>query len=68
MKTLALLPFILALAACGTDSTSVIKVPGGQLRATSYNDATLYCQKTGQTAKTLGLAPAQTGVLFRCEN
>jgi hypothetical protein len=68
MKPLALLPLVLALAACGTDSTSVIKMPNGEMRSTSYNDAKLYCDKTGQSVKNLGLAAAQTGIRFRCEN
>ena len=68
MKPLALLPLVLALAACGTDSTSVIKMPNGEMRSTSYNDAKIYCDKTGQQVKNLGLAAAQTGIRFRCED
>ena len=39
----------------------------GVLRATTYVQAADHCREKGTTARMLGKAPAEAGVLFRCE-
>ena len=39
----------------------------GTLRATTYIQAAEYCRKKNATATAVGKAPAETGVIFRCE-
>ncbi|MGO4395347.1 hypothetical protein AB4Z46_28730 [Variovorax sp. M-6] len=39
----------------------------GVLRATTSSQAAAYCQKDRSTLRMLGKAPAESGILFRCE-
>lgn len=66
MKQIALIAFALAVAGCGTLPNEVVPLRDGMLRATTYAGAATYCQQRGSTAQMLGKAPAETGVLFRC--
>lgn len=67
MKWLASLPFSLIIAGCGVPPNQVVPMRDGVLRATTYVQAADHCREKGTTAKMLGKAPAETGVLFRCE-
>ena len=67
MKWLASLPFALTIAGCGVPPNEVVPMRDGTLRAITYVEAANHCQGKGQTARMLGKAPAEKGVLFRCE-
>ncbi|OUM02590.1 hypothetical protein [Variovorax sp. JS1663] len=67
MKWLASLPLALAIAGCGVPPNQVVPMRDGTLRATTYVEATDHCAEKGTTARMLGKAPAEKGVLFRCE-
>jgi len=67
MNRFAFLPLVLAIGGCGTPNNEVIPYKDGILRATTYNEATDYCRNKGSTEHLLGKAPAETGVLFKCE-
>jgi hypothetical protein len=67
MKRIALTTFVLAIAGCGSLPNEVVPLRDGMLRATTYAGAAAHCQEKGSTARMLGKAPAETGVLFRCE-
>lgn len=66
MNLRTLLPLVLALAGCSTPN-QVVRVREGVLRAPTSVDASKYCQAQGSTTRMLGKAPAEAGVLFRCE-
>ncbi|MGJ7489513.1 hypothetical protein [Variovorax sp. ZT4R33] len=66
LRPLALLPFACALAGCGTPSYEVVTYPNGTTRAPTSADAVGYCAQKGLTARIVGKAGAETGVLFRC--
>jgi hypothetical protein len=61
------LPMALLVAACGTPPNEVVQQRDGSLRAPTYQQATAHCDKTRTSMVTLGRAPAEQGVLFRCE-
>ncbi|GAA4351012.1 hypothetical protein GCM10023165_38840 [Variovorax defluvii] len=67
MKWLASLPLVLAIAGCGVPPNQVVPMRDGTLRATTYVEASDHCTQKGATARMLGGAPAEKGVLFRCE-
>ena len=67
MKWLASLPFAVVLAGCGVPPNQVVPMRDGTLRATTYVQAANHCQEKGSTARMLGKAPAEAGVLFRSE-
>ena len=67
MNRIALIAFASALTACGTLPNEVVPMRDGTLRAATYVSAATYCQQRGSTARVLGKAPAETGVLFLCE-
>lgn len=56
-----------ALAACGAPSNEVVRLNDGVMRATTSAEAASYCQKDRSALRVIGKAPAETGVLFRCE-
>jgi len=66
---LALLSILcaLAIAGCSTPPNEVMQFREGVLRATTYTQAQLYCDNKNQTPRWLGKAPAESGVLFRCD-
>lgn len=67
MKFLACLALVLAVAGCNSLPNEVVPLRDGQLRASTWFQADAYCRKKGATLHTLGNAPAQEGVLFRCD-
>jgi len=67
MNRFVFLPLALAVAGCGTPPNEVIRLRDGVMRATTYVQASDYCQKSGSSARMLGKAPAESGVLFRCD-
>lgn len=67
MNRLSFLHLAVALAGCGAPSHEVVRMKDGVMRATTYAEATSYCQKDRLTLQVIGKAPAETGVLFRCE-
>ncbi|MDM0022006.1 lipoprotein [Variovorax saccharolyticus] len=56
-----------ALAGCGAPSHEVVRMNDGVMRATTSAEAAAYCQKDRSSLRMIGKAPAETGVLFRCE-
>jgi hypothetical protein len=66
MKWLTLSLLALASAGCSTPSNEVVKFADGRLRAPTYVEAGDYCKAQGTTARMLGRAPGETGVMFRC--
>jgi hypothetical protein len=66
MNLRTLLPLVLVIAGCSTP-TEVIRVREGVLRGPTSADASNYCRAQGSTARMLGKAPAEAGILFRCE-
>lgn len=67
MNRLALLLLAVALAGCGATSHEVVPLKDGVMRATTSSEAASYCQKDRSTLRVIGKAPAETGVLFRCD-
>lgn len=67
MNWLAPLLIALLLTGCGVPPNQVVPMRDGTLRATTYMQAGGHCQEKGMTARMLGKAPAEQGVLFRCE-
>ena len=67
MTRTAFLLIPLVLAGCGAPSHEVVRMSDGVLRATTSNEAAGYCRKDGASLQVIGKAPAETGVLFRCE-
>ena len=67
MNWLAPLLIALLLTGCGVPPNQVVPMRDGSLRATTYMQAGGHCQEKGMTARMLGKAPAEQGVLFRCE-
>ena len=67
MNWLAPLLVALLLTGCGVPPNQVVPMRDGTLRATTYMQAGGPCQEKGMTARMLGKAPAEQGVLFRCE-
>ena len=67
MNWLAPLLIALLLTGCGVPPNQVVPMRDGSLRATTYMQAGGHCQEKGLTARMLGKAPAEQGVLFRCE-
>jgi hypothetical protein len=67
MNWLAPLLVALLLTGCGVPPNQVVPMRDGTLRATTYMQAGGHCQEKGLTARMLGKAPAEQGVLFRCE-
>ena len=67
MNWLAPLLVALLLTGCGVPPNQVVPMRDGTLRATTYMQAGGHCQEKGMTARMLGKAPAEQGVLFRCE-
>lgn len=68
MKWLVVMfPAVLLLAACGLPGNEVISFKDGVMRATTPNEAADYCHAKGSSAHMVGKAPAETGVLFRCD-
>lgn len=67
MIRLPLILLALSLAACGAPSNEVVRLNDGVMRATTSAEAASYCQKDRSTLRMIGKAPAETGVLFRCE-
>ncbi|WP_256735196.1 hypothetical protein [Variovorax sp. dw_954] len=63
----AALLFGIALAGCGVVPNDVIHLRDGNLRASTYNGASTYCEQKQLNARMLGKAPGDTGVDFRCE-
>ena len=56
-----------ALAGCGVPAHEVVRMNDGVMRATTSVEAAAYCQKDRSSLRVIGKAPAETGVLFRCE-
>ena len=67
MNWLAPLPIALLVAGCGVPPNEVVRMRDGTLRTTTYVQASDHCREKGTTARMLGKAPAEQGVLFRCE-
>ena len=67
MNRLAFLFVALAQAGCATPPNEVVRMSDGVLRATTSSQAAAYCQKDRSTLRMLGKAPAESGILFRCE-
>ena len=67
MNWLAPLLVALLVTGCGVPPNEVVPMRDGTLRATTYIQAGGHCQEKGMTARMLGKAPAEQGVLFRCE-
>jgi hypothetical protein len=67
MNWLAPLSLVLLVAGCGVTPNEVVPMRDGTLRATTYVQASEHCREKGTTARMLGKAPAEQGVLFRCE-
>ncbi|MGJ7556945.1 hypothetical protein ACSFBI_23390 [Variovorax sp. RB3P1] len=71
MRLLLLALVSVALAACSTPVTGVVRLYDGILRAGSPPEAEAYCRKDGNPIRFLEQADApQTpgrGVLFRCD-
>lgn len=67
MNRLPVLLSAAVLAGCATPSYEVVRVGDGMLRATTHSEAAAYCSKDRLNLRVLGKAPAETGVLFRCE-
>ena len=67
MNRLSILFLAAALAGCGAPSHEVVRMNDGVLRATTSAQAAAYCQKDRSTLRVIGKAPAESGVLFRCE-
>jgi len=57
----------LAVAGCSTPPNEVMQFREGVLRATTYTLTQSYCDQRSQSPRWLGKAPAESGVLFRCE-
>ena len=67
MNWRTLLPLaLLVLAGCSTPPNEVMQVREGVLRATTYVQASDYCDARDKTPRWLGRAPAEQGVLFQC--
>jgi len=67
MNWLAPLPIALLVTGCGVPPNQVVPMRDGTLRAATYLQADAHCRDRGVTARMLGKAPAEQGVLFRCE-
>ncbi|WP_077001356.1 hypothetical protein [Variovorax sp. KK3] len=67
MKWLASLPIALIVAGCGVPPNQVVPMRDGTLKAITYVAASNHCEEKGLTARMMGKAPAEQGVLFRCE-
>lgn len=71
MRLLLLALVSVALAACSTPVTGVVRLYDGILRAGSQPEAEAYCRKDGNPIRFLkqGDAPQTpgNGVLFRCD-
>ncbi len=67
MNWLAPLLIALLVTGCGVPPNQVVPLRDGTLRATTYMQAGGHCQEKGLTARMLGKALAEQGVLFRCE-
>lgn len=67
MNRLVLSFLALALGGCATPPNEVIRMSDGVLRATTSAQAAAHCEKDRSTLRMLGKAPAESGVLFRCE-
>ena len=67
MNWLAPLLIALLVTGCGVPPNQVVPLRDGTLRATTYVQAGDHCREKGLTARMLGKAPAEQGVLFRCE-
>ena len=67
MNQNAFLLLAVALAGCASPSYEVVRMRDGVLRASTSVEAAAYCKKDGSTLKMIGKAPAETGVLFRCD-
>lgn len=67
MNRLSFLLLAAALAGCGVPAYEVVRMQDGVLRAPNSAAAASYCQKDRLSLKAIGKAPAETGVLFRCE-
>ena len=67
MNWLAPLLVALLVTGCGVPPNQIVPQRDGTLRATTYIQAGGHCQEKGLTARMLGKAPAEQGVLFRCE-
>ena len=67
MNRPALIVLAAALAGCGAMPHEVVPLKDGVMRATTTAEAASYCQKDRSTLHVIGKAPAETGVLFRCE-
>lgn len=66
-RRLSFLLLAMALAGCGAPSNEVVRMKDGVMRATTSAEAASYCRKDRLTLQVIGKAPAETGVLFRCE-
>jgi hypothetical protein len=62
-------PLLVALlvTGCGVPPNQVVPLRDGTLRAPTYVHAGKHCRDKGLSARMLGKAPAEQGVLFRCE-
>ncbi len=67
MNRIAFLLSALALAACAMPSNEVVPMGDGVMRATTSAEAAAYCQKDRTSLRMVGKAPAEGGVLFRCD-
>jgi len=67
MNLRTLLPLAFAITGCSTPSHDVIRLRDGVLRAPTYVDASNYCRSQDSTARMVGKAPGDTGILFRCD-
>ncbi|VTU37119.1 hypothetical protein [Variovorax sp. RA8] len=67
MNWLAPLLIALLVTGCGVPPNQVVPMRDGTLRAATYLQADAHCRDKGATARMLGKAPAEAGVLFRCE-
>ena len=67
MNWLAPLLVALLVTGCGVPPNQVVPMRDGALRATTYMQAGEHCREKGLNARMLGKAPAEQGVLFRCE-
>jgi hypothetical protein len=55
------------IAGCANPPPEVVSMGDGLLRGTTSQDALAYCSRTGMSLRMVGKAPAESGVLFRCE-
>jgi hypothetical protein len=58
----------LALAGCNTFWNDAVPLRNGDLRASSYSEASRYCEHKQMNARFIRKAPAEGGVDFRCES